>query len=64
MIFQPVKCNMMQMTRKLTNKIQASYILAGSFLENVENIKYLGVSITNVGISAIFVLTLTEPLNS
>ena len=46
MIFQPVKCNMMQLTRKLTNKIQASYTLEGTVLENVENIKYLGVTIT------------------
>ena len=43
MRFQPVKCNMMQLTRKLTNKIQASYTLEDTVLENVENIKYLGV---------------------
>ena len=42
MLFQPVKCNMMQLTRKLTNKIQDSYTLEGTVLENVENIKYLG----------------------
>ena len=47
MRFQIVKCNMMQLTRKLTNKIQASYTLEGTALENVENIKYLGVTITN-----------------
>ena len=47
MRFQPVKCNMMQLTRKHLNKIQASYTLEGTFLENVENIKYLGVTITN-----------------
>ena len=42
MRFQPVKCKMMQLTRKLTNKIQDSYTLEGTVLENVENIKYLG----------------------
>ena len=40
------KCNMMQLTKKL-NKIQASYTLEGTVLENVEDIKYLGVTITN-----------------
>ena len=39
MKFQPVKiCNMMQPTRKLTNKIQASYILEGTVLENLETL--------------------------
>ena len=38
---------MMQLPRKLTNKIQASYTLEGTVLENVENIKYLGITITN-----------------
>ena len=47
MRFQPVKCNMMQLTRKHLNKIQASYSLEGAVLENVDNIKYLGVTITN-----------------
>ena len=47
MRFQPVKCNMMQLTQTLTNKIQASYTLEGTVLENVESIKYLGVTITN-----------------
>ena len=42
---KPVKCNMMQLTKK-QNKIQASYTLEGTFLENVESIKYLGVTIT------------------
>ena len=46
MRFQPVKCNMMQLTRKHSNKIQASYSLEGMVLENVDNIKYLGVTIT------------------
>ena len=47
MRFQPVKCNMMQLTRKHLNKIQASYTLEGTVLENVDNIKNLGVTITN-----------------
>ena len=47
MRFQPVKCNMMQLTRTHLNKIQASYTLEGTALENVDNIKYLGVTITN-----------------
>ena len=47
MRFQPVKCNMMQLTDKRSNKIQASYTLEGTVLENVDNIKYLGVTITN-----------------
>ena len=47
MRFQPVKCNMMQLTRKHLNKIQASYTLEGAVLENMGNIKYLGVTITS-----------------
>ena len=47
MRFQPVKCNMMQLTRKPIKKIHASYTLEGSDLENVESIKYLGVTITS-----------------
>ena len=47
MRFQPVKCNIMQITRKWINKINASYNLEGTVLDNVENIKYLGVTITN-----------------
>ena len=47
MRFQPVKYNMMQLTRKHLNKIQASYTLEGTVLENVDNIKYLGVTITS-----------------
>ena len=47
MRFQPVKCNMMQLTRKRIKKIHASYILEGTHLENVERIKYLGVTITS-----------------
>ena len=48
MRFQPVKCNMMQITRKRTNKFGASYTLEGTVLENVDSIKYLGVTITHV----------------
>ena len=44
--FQPVKCNMMQLTFKGINKIEASYTLEGTVLENVDSIKYLGVTIT------------------
>ena len=47
MRFQPVKCNMMQVTRKHLNTIQASYTLEVAVLENVDNINYLGVTITN-----------------
>ena len=46
MRFQPVKCNMMQLTKK-QNKIQASYTLEGTVLENVDIIKYLGLTITS-----------------
>ena len=35
-----------QLTNKRTSKIQASYKLEGTVLENVESIKYLGVTIT------------------
>ena len=48
MRFQPVRRNMMQITRKRIKTIHASYTLEGTVLENVENIKYLvGVTITN-----------------
>ena len=46
MRFQPVKCNMMQLTNK-HNKIQASYTLEGTVLENADSIKYIGVAITS-----------------
>ena len=45
--FQPVKCNIMQITSKRIKKINASYNLKGIVLDNVENIKYLRVTITN-----------------
>ena len=38
---------MIQLTRKHLNKIQASYTLEGAVLENVDNIEYPGVTITN-----------------
>ena len=42
------KCSMMQITRKRIKKNHASYTLEGTVLENVENIKYLGITmITN-----------------
>ena len=47
MRFQPVKCNIMQITRKWIKKINASYSLEGTVLENFGKIKYLGVTITN-----------------
>ena len=45
--FQPVKCIMMQLIRKRIKTVHASYTLEGADLENVESIKYLGVTITN-----------------
>ena len=47
MRFQPVKCNMMQITKKWIKKIHASYTLEGMVLKTAESIKYLGVTITN-----------------
>ena len=44
MRFQPVQCNIMQLTRK--RNINAVYSLEGTVLENVDNIKYLGVTIS------------------
>ena len=41
--FQPIKCNIMQLTNKWSSKIQASYKLQGTVLENVESIKYFSV---------------------
>ena len=47
MRFQPVKCNIMQITKKRIKKINASYNLEGTVLDNIENTKYLGITITN-----------------
>ena len=47
MRFQPFKCNIMQITRKRTNKIETFYSLEGTVLENVDSIKYLEVTITH-----------------
>ena len=44
--FQPVKCNMMQLTNKSTSKTQASYKHELLCWKNVESIKYLGATIT------------------
>ena len=46
MRFQPVKCNIMQLTRKRIKKINAVYSLERTVLENVDTIKYLGVTIS------------------
>ena len=65
---QPVKCNMMQITRKRIKKIHASYTLEGTVLENVESIKYLGslaqMICDGIHMSAIFALGLIGPLAS
>ena len=37
MRFQPVKCNIMQLTRQWIKKINAVYYLEGTVLENVDN---------------------------
>ena len=47
MRFQPVTCNIMQITKKRTNKIEVSYTLEDTVLENVDSIKYLAVTITH-----------------
>ena len=47
MRFKRVKCNTMQITRKRIKKTNTSYSLEGTVLNNVDNIKYLGVTIAN-----------------
>ena len=67
MRFQPVKSNIMQITRKQIKKITASYSLEGMVLDNDEEIKYLGITITNDlkwNTSAIFAERLIGPLAS
>ena len=44
--FQSVKCNLMQLTKKWIKKINAIYSLEGTVLENVDNIKYLGMTVS------------------
>ena len=46
MRFQPVKCNIMQLTRKRIKKINAVYSLEGTVLKNVGNIKYMYLGVT------------------
>ena len=46
MRFQPVKSNIMQLTRKRIKKINTVDSLEGTVLENVDNIKYLVVTIS------------------
>ena len=46
MRFQPVKCNVVQLSRKRIKKINAVLSLEGTVLENVDNVKYLGVTIS------------------
>ena len=46
MRFQPVKCNMMTLSRK-KKTIEYKYTLKGTELEFLTSIKYLGVNITN-----------------
>ena len=41
-----VKCNIMQITRKRIKKINVSYNLGGTVLDNVENFTYLDLTIT------------------
>ena len=47
MKFQPIKCNMMQLTRKRVKRLITTYTLEHTVLENVDRIKCLGVTITN-----------------
>ena len=42
-----ISTRQMQLTNKRSSKIHANYTLEGTVLENVENIKYLGVTIAN-----------------
>ena len=58
MIFQPPKCSIMQITRKRVVKINPSYTLEGTVLDNVEKIKYHCITTTDdlkgTHLSAIF----------
>ena len=46
MRFQPVKCNIMQLTRKRIKKINVVNSLEGTILENIDKIKCLGVTVS------------------
>ena len=46
MRLQPVKSNIMQLTRKQTKKFNTVYSLEGTVLANVDNIKHLGATIS------------------
>ena len=46
MSVQPVRCNIMQITRKWIKKINACYTLKETVLGNIEKIKYLDITIT------------------
>ena len=48
MIFHPMKCNIMQITRNRIKKINVVYSLERTVGENVDNIKYLGVIISKI----------------
>ena len=54
MEFPPVKCNIRQVSSKRIKKINASYNLEGTVLDNVENIRYLGVTIKGTHVSNIY----------
>ena len=43
MRIRPVKCDIMQITRKLIRKNNASFSFEGAVLDNGENIKYIGI---------------------
>lgn len=47
MRFQPVKCNMMKLTRKKKHHIDFDYKLEGTSLKFLDTIKYLGVHISS-----------------
>ena len=48
MRFQPVKCNMMQLTNKRSSKIQANYTFEDTvYWKTLKFIKYMGVAISD-----------------
>ena len=56
MRYQPVKCNIMQETKKRTNQIKAYYTLEGTVLKNVDFIIFLGVTINHKAVVPVLVL--------